>query len=223
MSKKISFAILMIIVLVVSSVGAFYFLRSPQETIASTVTAGVKAGDVFTYQLTGFVESYTDFSIPENFVDINQTKYYRVEITKVDVPIVSYTVSWQFNNGTNFSYDGMINLENGLCSGHYWDIYAADLLEGSLSRPNSSEEPIISETQLKPYPNGDREINFLRSEYELYNPADLTYTEMCYVYNYVYFDKQTGMMVEYKSMEIYNSPEIMLTVEYKLVSSNIIC
>jgi hypothetical protein len=116
----------------------------------------------------------------------------------------------------------MINLENGLYSGYYWNIYAANLTEGSLSRLNSRDEPTISETQLKQYPGGGREINFLRSEYELYDPTDLTYTKMCYVYNYVHFDKQTGIMIEYRSMEIYNTPEIILTVEYKLVSSNAI-
>jgi uncharacterized protein (UPF0333 family) len=221
MSKKIYLTLFVIIVLIVASVTAFYLLRSPQR-IASTVTAGVKAGDVFTYQLVGYSDSHVDIDTPENFADVNKTRYYRVEITKVEVPIVSYTVTWEFNNGTEHSYNGMINLENGLCSGYYWDIYAANLPVGSLSRPESRDEPTISETQLKPYHGSDRETNFLTASYELYDSTDQTYTKMCYVYEYVHFDKQTGMMVEYKKMEIYNSPEIILTVEYKLVNSNVL-
>jgi hypothetical protein len=217
MSKKIYTILIIIIVLVAATVAAFYLLRSSQSE-GSTILVGVRVGDVFTYQIVGFADSHVEFSIPENFVDTNNTKYYRVEITKVEAPIVSYTVAWEFNNGTKHSYDGMINLENGLYSGYYWDIYAADLTAGSLCRPESKDEPRINSTQTKSLSVGnDREINFLYSNYEAYDPTDETYTKMCYVYHYVHFDKQLGMMVAYRTMEIYNSPEIILTVEFKLV------
>jgi hypothetical protein len=221
MSKKTYLTVSIIVVLIIVSVTAFYLLSS-SEAVKFPVTVGVKVGDVFTYQLVGSADSPIATSVPDTFVDIYNVEYCRVEITKIEVPIVSYTVTWQFNNGTNFSNDGMVNLENGLCFGHYWNIYASNLTVDSLSRPGSSEEPRISNTQLTKYPDGDREINFLRTNYELYDPTDLTYTKTCIVYNYIYFDKLTGMMVEYKRMELYHYPEIILTVEYKLVSSNVI-
>jgi hypothetical protein len=218
MSKKVYLALIMLVALVVvASVTAFYIFNSNKRE-SSIIAVGVNVGDVFTYQMVGFANSHVEFSVPENFVDVNNTKYYRVEITKVEAPIVSYTVTWEFNNGTEHSYDGMINLENGLYSGYYWEIYAANLNAGSLCRPESKDEPKINSTQTKSLSDGnDRDINFLYSNYEAYDPTDETYTKMCYVYHYVYFDKQMGMMMAYRTMQIYNSPEIILTVEYNLV------
>jgi hypothetical protein len=216
MSKKIYIPII-IIILLVASVAAYYLYTSPRRTIDTTVTAGVNVGDVFTYQLTGFADSHVDFSIPENFADINNTKYYRVEITKVETPIVSFTVSWEFNNGTLHSYNGMINLENGLYSSFYWDIYAANLKAGELSRPEATDEPIVNSTQTKSIAGSNREINFLSVSHEEYDTTDETYTKMCYAYNYVYFDKQLGMMIAARTLKIYNSPEIFLTTEFNLI------
>jgi hypothetical protein len=225
MSKKTYLTLLVIVVLIVASVTAFYLLSPSPPRAESTITVGVKAGDVFTYKMVGYADSHTDFDIPENFVDVNKTDYYRVEITKVDAPIVSYTITLQFNNGTKLTSDYMVNLENGLYSGDsrfFWDFYSSNLSKGDLSRPGYPEEPTIAETQLRPYPDGDREINFLRSEYEWYDSTDQTFTNWYLEYNYVYFDKQTGMIVEFTNMKIHNYPEIILTVEYELVSSNVI-
>jgi hypothetical protein len=223
MSKKMYLTLITIVILIVASVTAFYLLSSPQK-MTSPVTVGVKVGDVFTYKLVGIADSYTEFDIPANFVDVNKTDYYRIEITKVHAPIVSYTETWQFINGTKFSYDNMVNLENGLYanSNNFWPIYASGLTEGDLSRPGNPEEPVVSTTQLEPYPGGDREINFIRYEYDLYDPTDMTYTKTCYVNEYVRFDSQTGMVVEYNIMQIYNSPQVMLKVEHTLVDSNVI-
>ncbi|MCL1966164.1 MAG: hypothetical protein FWF66_07150 [Candidatus Bathyarchaeota archaeon] len=217
MSKKVYLTLIVIVLIVASVAAAYYVLNTSSRPRVTTITAGVSVGDVFIYRLEGFADSHVDFSIPGNFVDINNTKYYRVEITKVDVPIVSFTVSWEFNNGTLHSYDGMINLENGLYSGFYWDIYAANLKAGDLSRPETTDEPKVNSTQTKTISGSNREINFLTASYEAYDPTDVTYTKMCYVYNYVYFDKQIGMMVAARTLEIYNSPEIFLTVEFNLV------
>ncbi|MDR0797192.1 MAG: hypothetical protein LBE70_00515 [Nitrososphaerota archaeon] len=193
---------------------------------------GVKVGDVFTYQLVGFANSHVDFDVPENFVDINNTKYYQLEITKVEAPIVSYAVTWEFNNGTKSNYDGMINLEDGCfyAGGNagvyeYYGIYAANLANGSLPRsgaPKDEFNPAISETQIVSYPDGDREIHFLHIEYEEYDITDQTFTRWGITHDYVSFDKQTGIMVNFKSIKIYNSPEIILEVEYALVSSNVL-
>jgi len=230
MSKKICLALVVIVVLAVALVSVVYFSHSPSN-VNSVLTVGVKAGDVFTYQLVGFVDSYVagdsivDFVIPDNVVDINNTKYYRVEITKVEVPIISYILTWEFKNGTTGGggITSMINIENGLYIGYYWDIYASGLTVGSLSRPGSSEDQtIISETKMRSYPNGDREINFLRAEYEAYDVDDQTYTSKCYVLQYVHFDKQIGIMTDYRTVSDYNLYQVIVTVEYTLVGSNIL-
>jgi hypothetical protein len=40
-------------------------------------------------------------------------------------------------------------------------------------------------------------------------------------YLYVHFDKITGMLVELKDMQLYNSPEVILTYEWVLIGSNV--
>jgi hypothetical protein len=218
MSKKIYLTLIIIIVLIVASVTAFYLFSYNKEE-GPKIAVGVSVGDVFTYKMVGIADfSSGAFSIPENFFDTNNTKYYRVEITDIESPFVSYTVTLEFKNGTMFNDYGKINLKTGLYSGSPWNIYAANLTAGNLCRPGSMDEPRINSTQTKSLVAGDdRELNFLTSDYEAYDLNDQTYSTICYVYNYIYFDKQMGMMVAYRTMEMYTFPEIILMVDFELV------
>ncbi|MCL1978109.1 MAG: hypothetical protein FWG55_08445 [Candidatus Bathyarchaeota archaeon] len=225
MSHKIYLAIIVLVVLVGASVAAFYMLQPSQEDTpsTSTVKAGVKVGDTFTYKMVGIADLHTsDVEIPENFMDVNRTDFYRVEITSVDLPIISYTVTWQFENGTKYSDNGMINIENGANTGEFWGIYAANLTEGSLVRPGDSKGATINATETRQYLNGERQTNILRMQGELYDVTDETLSKSCFAYTYVDFDSQTGILVALKDMKIYNYPEIILTVEWTLVDSNVL-
>jgi uncharacterized protein (UPF0333 family) len=226
MPKKTYLAIIIIIVLAVASVAAFYVLQTPQENNTeptSTTKAGVKAGDTFTYEIIGISEtSSEDVTTPENFLDVNKTDYYRIEITKVEDPIVSYNVTWQFNNGTKYSYSSQINIDTGAYTQDFWGIYTANLTQGSLSRPGYPEGATVNATETRTYLDGDRQTNILRMNGEFYDSSDLTYTKSYLEYTYVDFDSQTGMLVELKDMKIYTNPDIILTVEWKLVDSNVL-
>ena len=224
MSRKIYLTLILIIVLLVAAVATFYLLRSKESFV---LTVGVNVGDVFTYQMVGFAELYEDWdlaldsSILDTFADLNNAKYCRVEITNVDVPNVSYTITWEFKNGTTQNANGMVNIQDGTYRGYYWNIYASGLTQGSISRPSDSEEPIIIETIMESYTSGDREINFIQRLGQSYDTNDASFSTQCYVYHYIYFDKQIGILTFFRSMEIYTSPPVIVTVEYKLIDSNI--
>ncbi len=226
MPKKVYLAIIVLAVLVVASVGAFYALQAPQDAGAahtSTVKVGVKAGDTFTYNMTGIADLGSDDAIiPDNFKEVNMTDYYRVTITNVEAPIVSYNVTWQFTNGTQYNYSGKANIATGVNSQDFWGIYEANLTQGNLVRSGMPDGATVNETQTKTYLNGDRQTNVLQMQGEFYDTTDLTYSKMYYDYSYVYFDSQTGMLVEFKDIQIYSDPKIMLTVEWNLVDSNVL-
>jgi hypothetical protein len=221
MSNKKYLAIIVLVVLLVSVIVAIYAV----QPFTPNYEVGVKAGDVFTYQMTGVAEvPEFDIAIPENYRDVNRTDYYRVEITKVEYPVVSYTETTQFKNGTIFSFEGALNVETGANTneGGFWGIFIANLGVGKLSRPAVPEGIIVNSTETRTYQNGDRQTNFLRAEAEFYDAEDETLSRTCNTYTFIYVDKEIGILVELTEMQIYNDPQIMLTTTWKLVDSNVL-
>lgn len=235
MSKKIYLTIIALVALLTVLIAAIYIVQS-----SKSYDVGVKAGDVFTYQMTGTAETSPDdvegasenfLDISESFLDINNIDFYRVEITTVDFPFVSYTETTQFKNGTNYSLDGAINVKTGdiTMDGGFWGVFIANLSEGSLSRPDApksqsgaSEGITIDSIEQRVYLDGNRATNFMSITGDLYDMDDPYYTRTGVRYTYVSFDKQLGILVELKDMQIYNNPQISLTVELKLVESNVL-
>ncbi|MDR2204402.1 MAG: hypothetical protein LBE76_08980 [Nitrososphaerota archaeon] len=218
MSKKIGLAIIVFVVVLTVVIVSAYVLQS-----STSRTIGVNVGDVFTYSMTGRADTYDEnVTVPANFLDINKVDYYRVEIISVEYPVVSYVETTKFKNGTSFSYDGMVNVEDGGNSGGFWGIYLANLKKGSLTRPDVSDGVSVADTVMVSYLDGDRETNFVSAEGQFYDPTDELYTRQYYDYMWFYFDKETGILVGLKNMQIYSAPDIMLVVEYRLVESNVL-
>ncbi|MCL2642121.1 MAG: hypothetical protein FWD52_01190 [Candidatus Bathyarchaeota archaeon] len=221
MLKKKYLVIIAFIVLLVAIIAAIYTVQpfSPKEKI------GVKAGDVFTYQMTGAADvPSSDIAIPENYLDVNRTDYYRVEITNVEYPFVTYIETTQFKNGTSFSSEGTLNVENGANTnvGGFWGIFIVNLEKGKLARPAVTDGITVDSTETRSYQDGDRPTNFLRAEGEFYDVEDPTFSRTYNAYTYMYVDKQLGILVELKDIQIYSEPQIMLTTEWKLVNSNVL-
>jgi hypothetical protein len=225
MPKKVYLAIIVLAVLVVASVAAFYALQTPPATEEPTVTvkAGVKAGDTFTYSITGMAETGNDnVAIPSSFKELNQTDYYKITITNVEGPSVTYNSTWRFLNGTQFDRTETINVATGTDAVDFWAIYAANLTKGSLLRPAIAGGATVNETETRIYMDGNRTANVFSMSGVFYDSEDLTYTRTYNAYRYVHFDQQTGMLVELKEIKIYTDPEIMLTVDWNLVDSNVL-
>ena len=219
MSKKKYFIIIALVAVLAAAV-AVYALQSPRE-----LTVGVKAGDTFTYKMTGTVEVPSDdIPIPGNILDVNNVEYYRVKITNVDFPLVSYIETTRFKNGTEHSYDGKLNVKNGINTGegNFWGIFITGLTKGSLSRPDVTNGAVVNDTETRTYLDGDRKTNFLRAEAVFYDVDDETLSRTYNAFTYTYFDQQIGILVELTDMRIYNDPQIMITVKWELIDSNVI-
>ncbi len=219
MRKKIYIsAIILIVIIAVSVAAVIAFQPSPAQTVKS----GLKAGDTFTYSMKGMSEiGGPNVTTPENFLEINMTDYYRITITSVDNPVVSFNVTWRFTNGTQINKTCQVNVDTGVNSLEFWAIYAANLTVGKPVRPAFPNGAIVNETESRAYRDGNRTANVLQMQGQFYDSSDLTYSRTYLDYTYVHFDSITGMLVELKDRKIYSDPQIILTIEWKLVDSNV--
>ena len=220
MRKKLYISIILLIILVAATLAAvFAFQPAPTET--STVKSGLKAGDTFTYSMTGVSEiGGPNVTTPANFYDVNMTDYYKVTITAVENPVVSFDVEWLFKNGTKLDRSGQVNIETGI-SQEFWAIYEANLTIGKPTRSAVTSGAVVNMTESSSYKDGNRTTNILQMQGEFYDSTDPTYTKSYLDYTYVHFDSKTGMLVELRDRKIYTEPAIILTVEWKLVDSNV--
>jgi hypothetical protein len=226
MPKKGYIAIIVIVILAVASVGAYYALtQQAQTTPNAEVKAGVKTGDTFTYSIKGLAEVINEnVSIPSSFYDLNKTDYYKVTITNVEGPNVTLSTTWLFINGTHYDRTETMNIATGTQNIDFWGIYAADLVNGSLLRPTGviNDGAKFNSTTTITYANGNRSTNLLTLTGVFYDTTDSTFTKGYYAYRDLYVDKSTGMMVELQDKKIYTDPEIIETVQWKLIDSNVI-
>lgn len=223
MQKKIYLAIALIIIIAISAIGVFAFQMLSKPT---NYLPGLEVGDVFTYSMKGYSDSMEEnATTPENFYGVNMTDYYRVTITAVADPIINFTTSWRFTNGTQISNVGSINIDNGQNT-EFWAIYPANLTLGSLVRPTNPNGGIVNETDTATYSSGVRNRNIINAEGEFVNLDDPTYSTMYYDSTITYFDEITGMLVKLNNVKIYNNPEtynpsLFLRVVWTLEETNV--
>jgi hypothetical protein len=211
--------ITIVIGLVALSLGLWAIVVT-QPPPGSNVVPGVAAGNVFTYSIKGYASiTGENASIPENFLEINKTDWYRVTITSVAGHEVNFTTTWHFINGTEIENMGNVDVYTGADNEVFWAIYPANLTLNSLISPGGSDGTIVNETETRTYKSGDRETNILTMEKQFYDVSDPERIVNDYIY--VHFDKATGMVVELKDIRLYSVPEVVLTTEQVLISSNV--
>ncbi|XHH09357.1 MAG: hypothetical protein ACFCUE_01665 [Candidatus Bathyarchaeia archaeon] len=219
MPKKIGYIIIaMVVILVVVTAVAFVVFQPKPVDIQYTV--GVKSGDTFTYSVKGFAEQYdSNEIIPASFYDLNRTDYVKVTITNVAGPNVTFSTLTRYINGTQHEYTETLNVIVGNETASFWGIFASNLKQGDLVRALKTDGGAFNSTETRTYASGDRETNRQTWNKEYYNAEDTT--QQLYRNRYVYVDQATGMMVELKNIDIYTSPQIMETIEWHLIDSNV--
>jgi len=189
-------------------------------TQPTQMVAGVKVGDVFTYELEGLWEpNDPNATISDTILQLNMTEWYRVTITNVSDPEILIHTVWRFKNGTEIEGEGKVDIETGISSGGFYAIYAANLKAGESTHPMGFDQVTINSTVIREYPGGTRETNRLILAAQFYNVNDPT--RLYNDYRTIQFDKQTGMMVEFRNQNIYNNPKMTETILWKLRDSNV--
>ena len=219
MGKKTVIAILAAITICLIAAVAFY----PKQPPASTITAGVAVGDTFTYSIRGFANKIdANATIPDSCTELNMTDWYKVTITNVTDGDVYFSSTWRFTNGTEIAQTGKVDIESGLNNiGDFWAIYASDLKAPDRARPLGPEGVNINETKTRLYNGVERETNTISFERILYDYDDPTFARTLNDYISVYFDQQTGMLVELTNTQLYSDPAIFLMIEWRITDSSV--
>ena len=224
MTKKSHKTLILIVTLCVIGFAAILlFYQPPVNQNPSATVAGVVVGDVFTYDIKAYATTIdANATVPESFSDLNMTEWYRVTITQVNDTEVSFSSIWRFSNGSEIDAPGKVNIETGVGNSQdFWAIYASGLEAGDWSRPLGLNRQIINATEKRTYESGDRETNSILSESMFIETTDPTGNSTCESFRSIYFDKQTGMLVEFINSDVYSSPQLLLRLNWKIVYTNV--
>jgi hypothetical protein len=220
--KKRSRLILLLAVLVVVIVIVALIVFTNLGAQSSQVLApGVSVGDEFTYDIQGLSSSNPNVTLPEGFYQFNMTDSYKITITDVSGPEVKLDTVWRFNNGTEIEGTGSVNLETGISSGGFWAIYGANLRVDDRVRPTGPDQSTVSETANRNYASGSRETNRVESTNQYYDANDPTQSTTLTEYMRINFDRQTGVLVEFHDISVYNNPQLTQTIVWTLRDTNV--
>ena len=206
MNKKIATAVFLMFLISLSVIGSV--LAQTEQ-----VSVGVSSGNVFKYDLAFYWSSTNPADVvPSDLVAQNQTEYFQLAVeTTTSTTVVLQTV-WQFLNGTSFNSTDVTEVSSGAMGSIY--VYAANLTAGGLLFPLATDLPWrINSTEFRSYPSGFREINRIavnNTEYE------------GYVYSYMdlYFDKLTGIVVEYKLTSVSSDTPNQTIIQHLLLKES---
>jgi hypothetical protein len=221
-SRKVYVAISLLIIVVISISAIIYAYETHPPVVNSVV--GVKVGDTFIYSLTGTVYLYAaNATIPDSFNQFNNTNYYKVEVTAVNGTLVSIATEWRFNNGTSINNAQQIDLPSGNLTdaNGFWGIYNPNINKNDLIRPAGTDGITVNGTSEVDYPNSTRTSNYWSIQHSFFDQNDPTLQTTLLQATSVYFDKQTGIMLDLVSTEEYSNPAMATIVTWKLVASNV--
>lgn len=214
--KKLIITIVILIIVVTVVVAA---ILSTQPPPSQSPVTGLVAGNTFTYNLKAIASINEDnVTLPPAIMEYNNTELFRVTITSVSSPTVSFNATWRFTNGTEINNSGYVNVLTGDDNKVFWAIYPANLTKNMLLNPQGTDSNIVNSTEVRTYKSGDRQTNIMTLQNQF--PDSSNPTRVYEDYLYVHFDKITGMLVELQDIQRYNNPEAVLTYSWILVDSN---
>ena len=190
------------------------------QVSAQTATAnvGVSVGNYFRYRVTFFWNS-TDpsDSIPLDLLDGNTTEYLQATINTIDLTAVTISTIQHYLDGREVPSEQLTDVSTG--NGNSVLLYASNLNAGSYLFPQVPQPPIINDTVSREYAGSSRQTNLV--EYRQTNVD--TPSGQSYVYRYVmlYFDRQTGILVEAYFEDVSSDkPNQTISRDVKLYETN---
>lgn len=184
MRKESTFTVFLLSLLFFATIGEI------AAQVATPPPPGVAPGNVFTYDFFAFWNS-TDKTAkpPADLVELNKTETIRLTITQVSSNgMVNMNITSRFENGTENTVDGMLNIWTGYGIRAFGLIASRNLTRSNVVYYQGDYNFTINGTATRTYSFGERE-----TAYYTVNSTDADY-----VYNFkiVYFDRETGVMLE---------------------------
>jgi hypothetical protein len=217
-SRRILFIAILLVVIIILAFVIFLGSQSGQ------VVPGVKEGDEFIYDVKGFWSSNDpNATLPETFLQLNMTEWYKVTVTGVSGSEVSINTTWRFTNETELTGQGTVNVETGICypTDGFYGVYAANLQVNGRLRPLGIDRSTINQTSTRDYASGTRETNTVSLVLEYYDADDPTNSTTWTEYMNTHFDRQIGILVELRDINVYTNPQQTLTIVWKIKESNV--
>lgn len=206
--------------LIISMITLLLFMLV-QTAAAQDIVAGVKPGDQFTYSVTGSYSSDASIDqVPSDVINAEATAYFRITIVNVSNPTVGYNWLWHFTNGTEQTGDGYNNLEiPSDYVGPFQLMVSANLTTDNNIHPHFGPATYFNETVTWAYSNYTRETNRLHTEA---TEANNQTTPIRYrtVNTDTYFDKQTGLLVQFDEQTSYQNPTFTTEITWKLAGQS---
>jgi len=221
-NKKVIFAVLLLALIAVGAAAAAVY--SYQNHTASASLVGVQVGDRFTYSITGSCSDTVPNTDYPGFYQLNDTQYYNVTITSVQGDSVSLQTDWVFVDGTDITQQQTIDLSNGMMSdgNGFSFLYPANLKVSDPIYPQmSSSKVLVNATNTQTYASGTRQILYYWASTTQAYTQDPTQNTQRYLYDQIFFDRQTGMLTDFSEIQEYNNPQLELEVIYSLTSSTV--
>ena len=199
---------------VISFIMVLSLLASPSAISMQTWTVGVRSGDYFTYEMFGVYTSNRqniEIAIPE--FEKNTTLWTKIKITGVLGSTIHqiYTLCYSIGGEFSFKFQADVNPQNQntfKIADKGVPICAANLKSGDKV---PTAELLLNETINKAYYSGVRETNQAS-----WNVSD--------DWGYVYFDRETGMLVELQRTHVFANPDssdvVQKTDIIKLIDTN---
>ena len=183
----------------------------------ASVSVGVSQGDSFKYDLK-FLWSSTNRAdvAPASWASKNQTEYFQVNVDVAVGTALRISTVWRFMNGTEFNGTQIEEVGNNTSTGFIY-IYAANLDAGSYLFPSATDLPfMINSTGFRTYENNE----FRATNHIMVNRTDLS--DRVYSYMDLYFDKESGVLVEATLKEVYtDEPNQVYTTRILIKESSL--
>jgi hypothetical protein len=171
------------------------------QTLAQTEqpTPGVSPGDVFTYNFSVHWSSTDPNAMPPaELVELNKTKTIQITITEVDGLMVLMNITSRFENGTESTTNGMVNILSGEDIRGFGLVIAPDLGTDDIVYPAGVRSFMINSTGTSTYSFGVRETC-----HSSMNSTDVE--GFVYYFDSLFFDRKTGAMLEWYIEQVSSS------------------
>jgi hypothetical protein len=188
-------------VLAVFLLSLLFFMTIGEVSAATTTPSpGVSPGSVFTYDFFVFWNS-TDQNAtpPADVVELNKTATIKLTITQVNGLMVLMNITSRFENETEgIPQEGMVNILSGSSIRAFGLIVSPKLVANNVVYPYGDYNFTINGTATRTYPFGERETAY-------YNENSTDVLGYVYVFDNMYFDRETGVMLEWYTERVATS------------------
>ena len=217
--KSLIFAIALVALIAIATAAVVfnYPKLSPKKSLV-----GLQVGDTFAYSITGSCSDTVPASYYPGFYQLNDTQYYKVAVTAIKGVFVTLETDWVFINGTDISQQQTIDLSNGnsTSASGFSFLFPVNLKVSDPIYPNDNTV-LVNATITQAYASTTRQTDYFHVSTTQAYTNDPTQSTERYLYDQIWFDRQTGMLTSFSEIQQYNNPQIELQIIYTLKSTNV--